>query len=830
LPAKRNRSIIKLAFRVALFALIVLFALLIFHVNDSRLPANLEARSQNSRRLSYGLSQSVFRGNVGVTFSAEAESCREEAARLSNSFVKSPAVRMNVASDRFSVPCQVSLSLGVYPGMVEMRDGIVVPAGGSLRLKLPAIPGVIRFGLAVIDGREGWKTDSPLIQWFDESNGKSIGSFFSASALLKQWSSSSPSSFQKMVKWLFQYVRPDFALVSLTGEVWRDFEVPVDMRSGSVKFTDWVLSCAGPVSCVFSDVEFLSELQSGGSYNRKADAAQNFILVVVDTLRADALFPGSTDREEINTAKSIWDSGSGDFIGNAAKFNHALAPGNMTSPSTNALLGCRTPTELKAIAFAYAVDERMRQDYYKSGKISFPASLTSAGYKTAMIGNISVVSEVIGVGVHHGFQESVSLEGEGYETALASLVARRWIQENKDRPFFLYVHLNAPHAPYKAPLSDIRATWPGASALGSLANALRWLYAAEVSYAARSFSKIVKEIEKAGLSTNTHILLTGDHGDQHSVRRFSGNEAGRAESGAYFDHGATLLDDEVGVPLVWNGPGVVPGKHDSHVSTIGIGPAIIETATRSAPGLGIENPCSSVANSAGRSLVDRAFASPRKASALDAPQTFGLEGYQQRGIVIDGRIKYVRAHEPVEKRLIPQIGWFALRPTLFIREELYDLQADPNEHRNLVSVDSKLLANARKKYEDFYDVSSGFELVVESPSMQVIEIPALKFRAAEKTRVVVPVSEKLVRSGIQVMVGGMAVKVSSASLRLPLSSRHWREIPREIGGEDSLLSARSSTNAYIRRVILNDGEVRRIVSGNPMFDQVLREWGYLHDD
>ena len=56
-----------------------------------------------------------------------------------------------------------------------------------------------------------------------------------------------------------------------------------------------------------------------------------FIFIMVDTLRDDAVDPK-------------WAPNMSNFAKNAIQFDNALAPGNMTSPSTNALLSCQKPS------------------------------------------------------------------------------------------------------------------------------------------------------------------------------------------------------------------------------------------------------------------------------------------------------------------------------------------------------------------------------------------------------------------------------------------------------------------------------------------------------
>jgi arylsulfatase A-like enzyme len=796
------------------FVLVALLAVLAFHANDLRLPEELSSAVEaHGLPGQSGLLQSVMRGNLPTSFPAGQLSNRDQIADFAGRY-RTADVRVTSSSVRFSRPWQINVSIGTYPGRVEARDGVFVPPGGTVSARMPAVPGRIQFGLAVLDGSEVWGSSSSAETWSAVT-----GSPVRMSHRLFRWLDlRAPSLSGRLSKWMFQFIRPASALSSLTGRRWLDFTLPWQgSAEDPAKRIEWTLRCDSAVPCVFSDIEFLPDANQPDKESAPQPDIPNFVVVVIDTLRADAVHAGD--------APVSFSS----FVARSASFVRGLSPGNMTSPSTNAFLGCRTPTELKSIAFAYAVSEDSRQQYYRTRADSFPAKFTAAGYKTAMIGNISVVSEVIGVGVDHGFQENISLEVEGYETALAGLVARKWIQEQKGKPFFLYVHLNAPHAPYKAPLRDVFATWPGFSRVQSLGDALRWLYAGEVRYAARTFDGILKELEAAGIAANTHVILTGDHGDQHVTRRFSGNEAGPVASGAFFDHGATLLDDEINVPLIWRGPGVIPSRHHTHVSTLGVGPAMIDMASASGANISSGTSCSAAARAAGNTLLSRVMPGNSK-DGPPLPRPFGLEGYQQRGVVFDGRYKYIRAHEPVSKKLVPPSGWSVTRHEFFAREQLFDLDADPQESLNLAGRDTTLLMRARREYDRFYQVNTAFELVVEAPGGEPVEVPALGFHGSGSKRVVIPVPAGVRASDLAVKVGGKAVKISGASLRLPLPASQWQRLPREPGGEDALLAARSTPNAYVRRVLVNDGEVRRIVSGNPMFDQVLRDWGYLHDD
>ena len=811
----------------------ILIIVLIFHPNDARLPASLPIiesteisepslaapsgalSRMSSLASSLALSLSLLHGDLpAVVTPSESQAVAEKFIWAKNILPNQVPldVRILATSARFRSPLQIRLSLGVYPGRVDARDGIFIPDKSSLTVKIPTSEktsrgGALRFGVAELGEAAAFRADldgETLVSW------KEASSF--SQRLMRKGGLIAPNFTRALIKNYMQFVRPVAAVESPTGRRWHDFTVNLPAEGKAAR--KLVLTCNSLVissPCIFSDITFSPPAPTPPiEAPNSSKSPQNFIVVLVDTLRSDAVVAKSSPEPFQN------------FMGESATFSRAMSPGNMTSPSTNALLACRIPSEIRHVAFAYAVGDEAREDHYRSRVKSFPQVFSDHGYDTAMIGNISVVSEAIGVGISHGFNENISIEPEGYETGLAALEAARWIKSHRKSPFFLYVHLNSPHGPYKAPLADIWNTWPGGSAFSSLEALLKWLYRAEVNYAARSFNRILEAVDEESLRGKTNVILLADHGDQHNSRVFHGNESAPPLEGAFFDHGATLLSDEVDVPLVWRGPNVPASIHRLPVSTIGVGPAMLKQS-----GIPV-NTCGTASRNAGADLIS---VLEGKDSSHQAA-VFGVEGYQQRAVVFDARWEYIRAHEPTKKRLVPASGWRTFPGEVFIREELYDIKVDPEQRRNLASEVGfmELLNRARREYELFYQVTTGYELVVEAPRGEEIKIPSLGYVSSGQTRIMVPVPEKTAISGLKVYVAGKPVKIASMAWRLPVSQRHWENLPREVRGDGGLLSISHGPNAYLRRVAVNDAEVRRIVTGNPMFEKILREWGYLHDD
>jgi hypothetical protein len=65
-------------------------------------------------------------------------------------------------------------------------------------------------------------------------------------------------------------------------------------------------------------------------------------------------------------------------------------------------------------------------------------------------------------------------------------------------------------------------------------------------------------------------------------------------------------------------------------------------------------------------------------------------------------------------------------------------------------------------------------------------------------------------------------------MRLPLKVA-YADLPREQAGRFTLMEPGPKPEAFLRRVEANGQDSRHLVTGNPRFEKVLREWGYLND-
>lgn len=207
--------------------------------------------------------------------------------------------------------------------------------------------------------------------------------------------------------------------------------------------------------------------------------------------------------------------------------------------------------------------------------------------------------------------------------------AVEWLK-GKSR-FFAWVHLYDPHAPYVPP-GRYAGEYAGRP------------YDGVVAWSDELIARLVDALRASGSLDSTLVIVTSDHGE-------SLGEHGEDVHG-YFVYEATLR-----VPLVFRGPGVKPGTRiGGLVRTIDLYPTILDIMGHPAE------------PSSGRSVA----ASLKGGGAAGDEPSFSESlvpllhyGWSDLRGVNDGRWKYILAPKP----------------------ELYDLQNDPNELRNLVDAE-----------------------------------------------------------------------------------------------------------------------------------------------
>lgn len=121
-----------------------------------------------------------------------------------------------------------------------------------------------------------------------------------------------------------------------------------------------------------------------------------------------------------------------------------------------------------------------------------------------------------------------------------------FIEENKDKPFFLYWAINLPHYPLqgKSKWHDKYAHLPKP----------RRMYAEFISTMDESIGELLAKLEELEIRDNTIIVFQSDHGHSHEERTFSGGGSAGPYRGAKF----SLFEGGIRVPAMISWTGHLP--------------------------------------------------------------------------------------------------------------------------------------------------------------------------------------------------------------------------------------------------------------------------------
>ena len=247
----------------------------------------------------------------------------------------------------------------------------------------------------------------------------------------------------------------------------------------------------------------------------------SILLVTLDTTRADAVGPsGKAATPSFNA-----------LVARGKSFQQAYATAPQTLPSHASMMTGLYPA-------GHRVHENGR--YLEAGGRLLAAQLGTAGYRTAAF--VSAFALARRFGLAHGFEHyDDDFEGGVERTAEATTNrAVAWLQQQSEKPAFVWVHYYDPHFPYEPP-EPFRGRYPKAPYLG------------EVAAMDEQLGRLVAAFERHATGTKA-IIVAADHGEGLG-------EHGEAQ------HGNLLYQSTMHVPLVVLGPGFDRGVDSTPVST-----------------------------------------------------------------------------------------------------------------------------------------------------------------------------------------------------------------------------------------------------------------------
>lgn len=390
-----------------------------------------------------------------------------------------------------------------------------------------------------------------------------------------------------------------------------------------------------------------------------AAAKPNVIVIVADTLRADAV------RKSAQQLGSR--SGLGQLVEDGVVFERAYAQASWTRPSIATILTSQYPS-------AHGTIHKM--DFLPDRVLTLAESLHAAGYWTAAFTTNINVAPVFNF--QQGFDEFHYLEPSFYfwatdsatklaiykglrvarerllsgriyvehfyqDAAVVDGSLRKWLAAHPPEPFFLFIHYMDPHDPYfEIPYNGrgvARVLTP--SPVPGRAAQLHDLYLQDVRYLDRYLHELVERLKAEGVYDRSVIAFTADHGEEFY------------EHGGWW-HGTALYEEQVHVPLVIKRVGEPQAgqRREDVVRTLDIAPTVMAAAGLLIP----------------ETFMGIDLFSSRVSGPLLADEH--LEGNRLSSIR-DGDWKLIVANPGNPRGLAPV--------------ELYNLAEDPGERRNLAA-------------------------------------------------------------------------------------------------------------------------------------------------
>ncbi len=301
------------------------------------------------------------------------------------------------------------------------------------------------------------------------------------------------------------------------------------------------------------------------------------LLITVDTLRADFVHAYGFSREITPNMDALAARG--------VLFETAIAASTATVPAHAAIMTSRYVREHSVGSLNGAT--RL------AGVTTLAESFRTAGYDTAaFVSNVVLKART---GLDQGFDvyddvlpsaeanRGIYFERTADDTAGRALA---WLAQPRDRPFFLWVHLQDPHGPYTPPsdwadavdevplrtdrelpvlrVNRGRGGIPGYQALDGIRRAPRYagLYAGEIAFTDHWVGELLAAVD----GEDVVIALTADHGESLD------------EDGFFFQHGHTTTPEQARVPLILAAPGIAPRRTSGVASHVDIAPTLLALA------------------------------------------------------------------------------------------------------------------------------------------------------------------------------------------------------------------------------------------------------------
>ncbi|NQT16395.1 MAG: sulfatase-like hydrolase/transferase, partial [Planctomycetes bacterium] len=127
-------------------------------------------------------------------------------------------------------------------------------------------------------------------------------------------------------------------------------------------------------------------------------------------------------------------------------------------------------------------------------------------------GNVDYISHYDRMGIYDWWEGLETIEEEGYTTHLITRHAVRFIEENKRRPFCVYVAHEAPHSPWQGP-RDLPVRGPEARRENAVrGDEIKRAYREMVQEMDKGVGQVVATLKRLDLTERTLVFFLSDNG------------------------------------------------------------------------------------------------------------------------------------------------------------------------------------------------------------------------------------------------------------------------------------------------------------------------------
>ncbi len=364
-----------------------------------------------------------------------------------------------------------------------------------------------------------------------------------------------------------------------------------------------------------------------GACGAEAEPVRNFLLVSIDTLRADHMGLYGYERETTPNLDR--------FAATAGVFDRAYATSSWTLPSLASLMTSLYPSTHGC---------RKSKSSLPAGIDTMAERLTGAGFHTGAVTSHVYLAPKFGLA--SGFaeydddlvREDIDDSHRAVSSPPITEKGLAWLEARAadERRWFLWLHYFDPHFVY-------RAHQEISERFGSDREEDR--YDGEIRLTDLHIGRVLDRLDELGFSANTLVVVATDHGEEFEDHGGTG-------------HRKTLFEEVIRAALLIRAPGLSARRVAEPVSLVDVAPTVYELLDVKGPDL-----------VQGRSLVSALRGEPFVRPPVVAELGPGAGGLQLEAVV-DGDWKLVRER--------------------FGESWLYDLEHDPGEQRDLSAAEPEV--------------------------------------------------------------------------------------------------------------------------------------------